>query len=68
MKRPLIILLLLIFCAASVVLSLFTGGTEIPAGQVLSALYPSWGDSMAHTLIWELRIPRILTAGIVGAA
>lgn len=68
MKRALVFLILLLFCAASVILALFTGGTDLPLRETLGALFHPSAGGVTHTLIWELRIPRIFTAGVVGAA
>lgn len=68
MKRAFVFILLFLFCAASVILALLTGGTDLPLGETLRALFHPSSGGVTHTLIWELRIPRIFTAGIVGAA
>lgn len=68
MNRGLLLLLLFLFCICSVVLGLFSGGAPIPYDQVVTALLHPAAGGTAHTLIWELRLPRIFTAGIVGAA
>ncbi|HQH99719.1 MAG TPA: iron ABC transporter permease, partial [Deltaproteobacteria bacterium] len=68
MRRAFVFILLVLFCAASVILALLTGGTELPAGEIIRTLLHPSSEGVTHTLIWELRIPRIFTAGIVGAA
>ncbi|HNY64383.1 MAG TPA: iron ABC transporter permease [Deltaproteobacteria bacterium] len=68
MNRGLVLASLLLFAVTSIVLALFTGGTGIPPAEVLRALLFPSEDGVAHTLIWELRLPRALTAGIVGAS
>jgi iron complex transport system permease protein len=67
-RRGLILVLLSVFTLASVVLALFTGGTDIPLSETVRALLHPSSEGMAHTLIWELRLPRVLTAGMVGAS
>lgn len=68
MKQGLVFLFLLVFLLASVALGLFTGGMQLPPGEILRALFHSGSDGIAGTLVWELRLPRIFMAGIVGAA
>jgi iron complex transport system permease protein len=67
-NRGLVLILLLLFTLASIVLALFTGGTEIPPAETLRALFQPSSGGIAHTLIWELRLPRVMTAGIVGSS
>lgn len=68
MNRGLLLILLLLFCICSALFGLFSGGSPIPYDQVAAALLHPAADGTNHTLIWELRLPRILTAGIIGAA
>lgn len=61
-------LLLLLFCTAlvSLVISISSGSITLTFDQVWQAFIGD-SDSLAHTLIWELRIPRAVTAFAVGA-
>ena len=68
MNRRLVFLILLVFLLASAALGLFTGGMQLPPGEIIRALFHSGSDGIAGTLVWELRIPRIFTAGVVGSA
>jgi len=52
--------------AALAVISLGTGVIHIPAGEVVSALQGS-GDAATVSIIRNLRLPRIVLAGLVGA-
>jgi iron complex transport system permease protein len=67
MKRisPFLIVGFLLVCA--LILSVFMGGTELPAAAVINALIHPGSSGTAHTLIWELRIPRVIRALVVGA-
>ncbi len=62
-----VLLILLVIGAAA--LSLFTGSVDIPASEVLSILSgtesanPAW-----NYIIWQMRIPAMLTALLTGAA
>lgn len=67
MNRAFLLVLLFLFCAASIVLALFTGGTDLPLHETIRSLLHPWEGGVTHTLIWELRIPRIFAAGTVGA-
>ncbi|MCB1662280.1 MAG: iron ABC transporter permease [Pseudomonadales bacterium] len=61
-------LLVLLFCAAltSLIVSVSSGSMTLTFGQLWQAL-TTGSESLAHTLIWELRIPRAITAFMVGA-
>lgn len=61
-----LILFFLLTCALA--FGVFMGGSELPAGAILDALIHPGQQGTIHTLIWELRIPRIIRAVIVGAS
>ena len=66
------VLLLSILLVIAIFLSLGIGAVNIPPAQVWAALVPQGpdpqGNSAAHTIVWDLRLPRILLAAGVGAA
>lgn len=68
MNRAAVLALLLFFTLASVVIALFTGGTPLPPAETLRALLDPSAGGMAGTLVWELRLPRVITGGTVGAS
>jgi len=49
-------------------LGLSSGSYPIPLSQVWQVLWQGQGDSPASTVIWQLRLPRLLLAILVGAA
>jgi iron complex transport system permease protein len=67
--RPVTFILLTAGVAAVFVLELTIGSVRIPAGQVVAFLFggelevPAW-----RTILWELRLPRGITAALGGAA
>jgi iron complex transport system permease protein len=63
-----VLLLLSVFLLACAVLGLFTGGMHLPPREIVSALLHPGSGGTAGTLIWELRLPRIAMAGLVGSA
>jgi iron complex transport system permease protein len=66
MHRPLLIIcLLLTLSVLSLVASLAMGSLSVSTQDLLSAMF-SAGDSIEHTVVWELRMPRALTAFVVG--
>jgi iron complex transport system permease protein len=48
-------------------LSLAQGAVSLSLGELWQAILPP-GNSTNQTIIWDLRLPRILAAAIVGAA
>ena len=42
------------------------GGSDVPAQQVLAALVHPHGASDAGTIVWQIRLPRVLCGAIVG--
>lgn len=65
-KTSAILSLLIVAAIGSLVLSISTGSMTLSLLQVWQALI-SDTDSVAHTLVWELRVPRTITAFVVGA-
>jgi iron complex transport system permease protein len=53
---------------AALTLGLFVGGTGLPPGDVLRALLHPHAGGDAATIVWSLRAPRVVLAGVVGAA
>lgn len=57
----------LVFVAAGVlILSLLSGSVVLDAGEILSA-FSAAGDSLAHALVFDLRLPRALSAFAAGS-
>lgn len=48
-------------------LALLWGSVPLSAGDVIRALARPSGSGLAHTVVWELRSPRVLIAASVGA-
>jgi iron complex transport system permease protein len=67
MNRITSFLILVFLLACALLLAVFMGGAELPATAVINALIHPGSSGTAHTLIWELRIPRIIRALVVGA-
>ena len=67
MKRlPLVLGGLLVLLAAGVFMGLALGPVKIDSHRLLSALAGS-GDAVARTLVWDLRLPRVVAAMLAGA-
>ena len=56
----------LVACACTI--GLFVGGSALAPAEVYSALLHPHGTSDAATIVWTLRVPRVLGAAFVGAA
>lgn len=67
MSRPAVFLILAALLAAALALGIFLGGSELSAADIVAALRNPGGDGMAQTVIWQLRIPRVLRAMLVGS-
>ena len=68
-KYPL--LLLILFCLLAfggVFTGLLFGSVDIPAGRIVQVLLSPYdkNDSVAHQIIWQLRLPRVLAAFACG--
>ena len=65
-KRRLMLILLPILVVVVSIGSLMMGQVSFTVGEVLQGLF-SHEDTMARRIVWEIRLPRILIALIVGA-
>ncbi|WP_070965956.1 FecCD family ABC transporter permease [Vibrio sonorensis] len=68
-QRTRVLLLTLLLVCISVLFDIGTGSSWIGVSQVVEALIngPS-GDSLATTIVWDLRLPVTLTCLVVGAS
>jgi iron complex transport system permease protein len=57
---------LLLLLVAGALVGLAFGPVKLDVGQVLSALFSN-EDPVAHAVVWDLRLPRVAAAVIVGA-
>ena len=66
MKRGLffILLMLLLF---TFILSLMFGGSKIPFREIVEALFHPRQVGIVRTIVWQIRIPRIILGFLVGA-
>ena len=48
--------------------SLLVGGTPLAPGDIVSALLHPHATGTLHTIVWDLRLPRVVIAMVVGAA
>lgn len=61
------VLLAAAFCAI-VVLNINVGSVPIPVGEIAKIILTKSGDPMQVSIIWKIRLPRILMAAILGGA
>lgn len=47
---------------------LLAGGTSLPATQVVGAVFHPHNGSDAATIVWQLRLPRVLIGALVGTS
>lgn len=64
---PLALTALALVLLVSVVISLLLGSVSFPLSTLAAALQFNGTEPLAETIIWQLRLPRVLTALLVGA-
>lgn len=64
--KLLVIVLLAVGTVAAIILSLVTGSSGLPLREVLQALIGK-GSRQTSTIVWNLRMPRLITAAVGGA-
>ena len=67
-RRSLLLFLLPALWLLVLVLSLNIGSTRLDAGIVLRVLLGDRSDAAAFSVIWSLRLPRVLEAALIGGA
>jgi len=67
-KRLFIFILLVVLLMFCVMLAIATGGTPLPLSAVFDALLHPERRDMTGTLLWGLRLPRVIMAMVIGAA
>jgi iron complex transport system permease protein len=66
-SKPTIALLLVVLLCAGMLFSLCQGAVHLTLGEVWQTLNGG-GSAQQRTIVWELRLPRIIAAVFVGAA
>ena len=61
------LVLALAFCAI-IVLNINIGSVPIPIGEIARILFKRTGDPTQLSIIWKIRLPRILMAALLGGA
>ena len=51
-----------------IILNINTGSVNIPVGRILKILFLRQGEAREVSIIWKIRMPRILQAAILGGA
>ncbi len=64
-KKITIIFVLLIICIGSLLFSIGKGSFDITASAIFKAIFIE-KDTINHQIIWNVRLPRTLVAGLVG--
>lgn len=67
MKQPVVLGLMLLALMLSALLSLTIGTASLALTEVWQALLGNSQNSLASTIVWQVRLPRLLCAMLVGA-
>ncbi len=57
-----------ILLLALVVLNINTGSVSLSAKEIFSLLFSHGGDEVSRNIVWQIRLPRILAAMLLGGA
>jgi iron complex transport system permease protein len=58
---------LVLLAILAAVAGLLIGGTELGSGEIVRALVHPHADGVAERIVWDLRLPRVCVAAVVGA-
>ena len=67
-RYTIVFAVLLIAFFAITVLNINTGNVHIPVGRILKIIFTKQGTTNEVNIIWQIRLPRILMAAILGGA
>ena len=67
-RYTLVFLVLAIAFCAIIVLNINIGSVPIPIGEIARILFKRTGDPTQVSIIWKIRLPRILMAALLGGA
>ena len=65
-KKHLALIILFLVLLASVLIALSLGGSRIGLSEILRALFNAGPDDISSTIMWKIRIPRVLMGVFVG--
>lgn len=68
LRRPLVLALLMLALLAAVILATGLGAVPYSPGAVIYALFHARATTGAAPVLWQLRLPRVFIAMLVGAA
>ncbi|MNI29772.1 Hemin transport system permease protein HmuU [compost metagenome] len=66
-RSRLIVIVTLILVIAAAIIAIGLGSVSISVPQILSTLFGSSSKAVNATIIWDIRLPRVLLALIIGA-
>ena len=66
-RKWLVLLALLVILLISGVFSISVGSSGLSMGQILAVIFGN-GTKQSHTIVWNIRMPRIVTGMVVGSA
>ena len=61
-------LILAVFLVILFVWNVNAGSIHLSVGEILNIIFRHQGDATAYNIIWEIRLPRILSVIILGGA
>ncbi|SKC85578.1 FecCD family ABC transporter permease [Maledivibacter halophilus] len=64
-KKVMILIFLLLVCIISFLISVGNGSLDISNKEIIKAIFIE-KDTVKHQIIWNIRLPRTLVAGLVG--
>lgn len=65
LKKIIILILLIVFCLVSFLISIKNGSLDITSLEIFKAIFIE-EDTLNHQIIYNVRLPRTLIAGLVG--
>jgi iron complex transport system permease protein len=62
-----IVIITFMLAIVATIIAIGLGSVSIPVSDILTTLFSSSGNAMNETIIWDIRLPRVLLAMIIGA-
>jgi iron complex transport system permease protein len=68
-RYQLVFIVLIILFAVAVIVNINKGSVDISLGKIINIIFRDSTDDMsAYNIVWKIRLPRLLTAAVLGGA
>jgi len=67
-RYQIVFLILIVLFVAALILNINTGSVKLSVGRIFQIIFMRDSSDSAYPIIWKIRLPRLLTAAVLGGA